>query len=215
MTPKQDSSKTPAMQPHWLRLSDSRSHTMPIIKKDNTMTALQATRHTVYQTALAASLLAPATASTTAAVPEAITTVQSSAGNLQKLANTQWESDCGTGNPIESGLLFVFSGVEFGTVIGTSLPGTVTMGGYPDTGCRSQNPAQQRLTAVTISYIQELAVKSGALPAVQGTADQLLITTVETGATQTFAMGFLPGYKRFLGGRDGSVNATSVGYSRY
>jgi hypothetical protein len=103
---------------------------------------------------------------------------------------------------------------NIGPPVGTTVPGTVTTSRFTDSFCSVRSTTQPRPAAVSFSYVKELAVTSDTPATVQGTADQMRLTTTATGATQTFVVGYLPGYTQFLSSSDASFTRSSLTYSK-
>lgn len=147
-------------------------------------------------------------ATPTSTPTSSILTLQGSGGDLAKYANTIWLSDCGlVPPPVGSGGTSTSRGIvlRFGTPVGTTLPGTVDVTNYAATNCQGTTlPDSVGQVAVTYSYVKTLAVTSAVPPSAQGTADELLLQETVSRATQTFVVGFEPGWTHFRG------NASSV-----
>jgi hypothetical protein len=161
------------------------------------------------------------------APPKPVITVQGSGGDLGKLANTTWTSECGftvgavsppgmvgtAGTIGAGGFTYLYNKFSFGAVAGTAVPGTVTTTTYSDSRCTVRLPIQLQPTQVSFSYVKELAVTSDTPATVQGTADQMRITTT-AGASQTFVIGYLPGNAQFLSSSDARFTGSSLTYSK-
>jgi hypothetical protein len=155
------------------------------------------------------------TATTYNPAPQPVITVQGSGGDLGKLANARWLSGCGSTIAPDSGQVFVVTAFSMGPVAGTTVPGTITTQRFADPACTTSHTIQQPPAAVKISYTKELVVYGGILTTVQGTADQLLITSTPTGSTsQTFVIAYLPGYTQFLASNNAIFTNLSSTYSK-
>jgi hypothetical protein len=161
------------------------------------------------------------------APPKPVINVQGSGGDLGKLANTTWTSECGftvgavsppgsvgtAGSIGTGGFTYLYNKFSFGAISGTAVPGTVTTTTYSDSRCTTRLPVQLQPTPVSFSYVKELVVTSDTPATVQGTADQMRITAA-TGASQTYVIGYLPGYTQFLSSSDARFTGSSLTYSK-
>ena len=157
-----------------------------------------------------------ATTSTTySPAPQAVIAVQGTGGDLGKLANALWLSGCGSTIAPDSGQVFVITAFSMGLVAGTTVPGTITTQRFADVACTTRHAIQQAPAAIKLSYTKELVVYGGIPTTVEGTADQLLITSTPTGSnSQTFVMAYLPGYTQFLASNNAFFTSSSLTYSR-
>lgn len=155
---------------------------------------------------------------TTNAAPQvpAIPTLQSSGGDLGKYANTVWVSDCGLLLTIGSGsLTYQRNTFRFGVPVGTTVPGRISTTQYSASSCTG-TPLTGTGTVVPVNfhYVRQLTVTSGTPATAQGTADELLITEIASGVSQTFTVGFLPDFLKFAGGTSSFFNAVSLRYNK-
>jgi hypothetical protein len=155
---------------------------------------------------------------TTSDAPQvpAIPVLQSSGGDLGKYANTVWVSDCGL-------LLMVGNGsstyqrntFRFAVPVGTTVPGSISTTQYSASSCTGiPLTGSGTVVPVNFHYVRQLTVTSGTPATAQGTADELLITEVASGASQTFTVGFLPDFLKFAGGTSSFFNAASLRYNK-
>lgn len=153
-------------------------------------------------------------APTTAPAPT-ILTLQGSGGDLSKYANTIWVSDCGLvvglgGTSTSRGIV-----LRFGAPTGTTMPGTVDVTNYAASNCQGPTlPDSVSQVAVTYSYVKELAVTSAVPPSAQGTADELLLQETVSRATQTFVIGFEPGFTNFRSSASSMFISAALRYTK-
>ena len=149
-------------------------------------------------------------------VVSAVTTLQSSGGDLSKYANTVWISDCGI--PLVNGipgLLSQRNTFRFGAAVGTTLSGSISTSQFSNISCTGPTVANSgTVVQVNFNYIRQLTVTSSTPPTAQGTADELLISEVGRNATQTFTVGFLPDFLKFAGGTSSFFNGASLRYNK-
>jgi hypothetical protein len=155
---------------------------------------------------------------TTSAAPEVptIPTLQSSAGDLGKYANSTWVSDCGLFLTIGSGSsTYQRNTLRFAVPVGTTVPGSISATQYSASTCTG-TPLSGSGTVVPVNfhYVRQLTVTSGTPATAQGTADELLITEIASGASQTLTVGFLPDFLKFAGGTSSLFHVASLRYNK-
>jgi hypothetical protein len=151
----------------------------------------------------------------TAAITPAIEVVGSN-GDMTKYANANWVSDCGVSPSTAAGSTPTSSiiNLEFGTVTASTVDGTLTRSLFSGTTCAG-NTIDLRQGVLQATYKTNIAVTSDTPATVQGTADELLLTSVSSGDTVTFTVGFLPGYGKFLSGTGSRFTSLSLPYTKH
>ena len=155
---------------------------------------------------------------TTSAAPQvpAIPALQSSGGDLGKYANTIWVSDCGLLLTVGSGSsTYQRNTFRFATPVGTTVPGSISTTQYSGSSCTGTPlTGSGTVVPVNFNYVRQLTVTSGAPATAQGTADELLITEIASGASQTFTVGFLPDFLKFASGTSSFFSTVSLRYNK-
>jgi hypothetical protein len=145
-----------------------------------------------------------------------VTTVQSTGGDLSKYANTTWVSECGL--PLVNGvptLLSQLTTIRFAAPVGMTLTGSISTTQYSGISCSGDRVANTgSVVPVRFNYIRQLTVTSGTPVTAQGTADELLITEVNTNATQTLTIGFLPDFQKFLTSTSSRFTGLALRYNK-
>jgi hypothetical protein len=151
-----------------------------------------------------------------AAAPSSILTLQSSAGDLTRYANSTWISDCGIVPKIGGGVQTYQTNVfKFGAASPTTVVGSISVSLFTVMGCTGATVGTSgTVVPVSFKYIKELAVTSDTPVSAQGKADEFLITETASQATQTFTIGFLPGNLKFAGGSSSLFTASSLRYNK-
>lgn len=151
-----------------------------------------------------------------AAAPSNILTLQSSAGDLSKYANSIWISNCGIVPKIGGGALTYQTNVfRFGAASSTTVVGSISISQFTGTGCTGPTVGNSgTVVPVSFKYIKELTVTSDTPASAQGTADEFLITETASQATQTFTIGFLPGNLKFAGGGSSLFTSSTLRYNK-
>jgi hypothetical protein len=155
------------------------------------------------------------TNTTTATITPAIEVVGSN-GDMSKYANTNWQSDCGVSPSTVAGSTLTSSiiNLQFGTVTASTVDSTLTRSLFNGSTCAG-NTIDLRQGALQATYKANIAVTSDTPATVQGTADELLLTSVSSGETVTFTVGFLPGYGKFLSGTSSRFTSLSLPYTKH
>lgn len=150
----------------------------------------------------------------TAAITPAIEVVSSN-GDMSKYTNTNWASDCGVSPSTVAGGTQTSSiiNLQFGTVVASTVNSTLTRSLFNGIACAG-NTIDLRQGALQATYKANLAVTSDTPASVRGTADELLLTSVSSGDTVTFTVGFLPGYGKFLSGTGSLFTNLSLVYTK-